>query len=191
MKIANPEAHLLAAQAEDYKTYLLWRRDDSRVARENSIERYWKTLSMHYMRAAKRYMDEGIMLDIKNVCYPSRPFSPAILTSQQWIPTLGLDNSQREKEALYVEDMCVLQNGHWVRDRQVFPHERLRVQESPLMIFAGATATRPAALVGKRPLLYEDIEFQVFPPPAKGLPPAIIMVLNLKNIKRSGGTQKP
>jgi hypothetical protein len=59
------------------------------------------------------------------------------------------------------------------------------------MIFAGATATRPVALVGERLLLYEDIEFQVFPPPAKGLLPAIIMVLNLKNIKRSGGTQKP
>jgi hypothetical protein len=65
----------------------------------------------------------------------------------------------REKEALYMEDMCVLQNGHWVRDRQVFAHERLRVQMSPLIIFAGTTATRPAALVGKRPLLYEDIQF--------------------------------
>jgi hypothetical protein len=44
----------------------------------------------------------------------------------------------------------------------------------------------------KRPLLYdEDIEFQVFLPPAKGLTPVIIMVLNLKNIKRSRGTQKP
>jgi hypothetical protein len=78
-----------------------------------------------------------------------------------------------------------------VRDRQVFPYERLRVQESPLMIFAGVTATCLAALVGKRPLLYEDIQFQVFPPPVKGLPPVVIMVLNLKNIKRSGGTQKP
>jgi hypothetical protein len=74
MKIANPEAHLLAAQAEDYKTYLLWRKDHSRVARENSMETYWKTLSMHYMRTAKCYMDEGIMLDINNVCDPSKPF---------------------------------------------------------------------------------------------------------------------
>jgi hypothetical protein len=90
-----------------------------------------------------------------------------------------------------MEDMCVLQNGHWVRDKQVFAHERLRVQMSPLIIFAGATATRPAALVGERPLLYKDIEFQVFPPPAVGQPPAVILVLNLKHIKRSGGRKKP
>lgn len=85
----------------------------------------------------------------------------------------------------------MLQNGHWVRDRQVFAHERLRVQKSPLMIFAGATSTRPASLVGKEPLLYEHIEFQVFPPPAEGLPAAIIMVLNLEHIKRSGGKEIP
>ena len=38
--------------------------------RENSLERYWKTLSMYYMQTAKCYMDEGIILDIKNVCSP-------------------------------------------------------------------------------------------------------------------------
>lgn len=97
----------------------------------------------------------------------------------------------REKAALFVEDLCALQNGHWVRDRQAFAHARLRVQMSPLMIFAGATATRPGALVGKRPLLYKDIEFQVFPPPSKGLPAAIVMVLNLEHVKRSGGKEIP
>jgi hypothetical protein len=58
------------------------------------------------------------------------------------------------------------------------------------MIFAGATATRPAALARKGPLLHEDIQFQIFPPPVKRFPPAIIIVLNLKSIKRSRGTQK-
>ena len=96
----------------------------------------------------------------------------------------------QEKEALYMEDMCILQSGLWVHDRQVFPHGQLLVQESPSMIFAGATATRPAALVRKGLLLHEDIQFQIFPPPVKRLPPAI-MVLNLKSIKRSLGTQKP
>lgn len=70
MKIENPEAFLLAAKAEDYKIYILWRKDHSRVTRENSLERYWKTLSMYYMRTAKGYMDEGIMLDINNVRIP-------------------------------------------------------------------------------------------------------------------------
>jgi hypothetical protein len=59
------------------------------------------------------------------------------------------------------------------------------------MIFAGVTATWPVALVSKRLLWYKDIEFQVFLPLAKGLLPVVIMVLNLKNIKRSSGTQKP
>jgi hypothetical protein len=67
MKIKDPEAHLKTAQAEDFKTYLEWRRDESRVMRENSLETYWKNLSMHYMRTAKRYIDEGVMLDIRNV----------------------------------------------------------------------------------------------------------------------------
>jgi hypothetical protein len=82
VKIEDPLAHLKMAQAEDYKTYLLWRRDHSRVTREGSLERYWKTLSMHYMRTAKRYIDEGIMLDIRNVCGLShKVVSLAVLTS--------------------------------------------------------------------------------------------------------------
>lgn len=36
---------------------------------------------MHYMRTAKRYMDEGIMLDINNVCGPFPVPSLAVLTS--------------------------------------------------------------------------------------------------------------
>ncbi|PVH79399.1 hypothetical protein DL98DRAFT_631753 [Cadophora sp. DSE1049] len=46
----------------------------------------------------QRYIDKGILLDLRN------------------IPTLGLDDSEVEKSALYVEDLCVLQNGLWVRD---------------------------------------------------------------------------
>jgi len=87
--------------------------------------------------------------------------------------------------------MCAIQNGRWVHDQEVFPHERLRVQSSTIDIYAGLTSTRPEAVVGKRPLLYEDIEFQVFPPLQKGRRPAIRLVLNLKHIKRSGGKKKP
>lgn len=124
--------------------------------------------------------------------FVARPFQKSIvLIKLQWIPTLGLDDSEGEKSALYVEDLCVLQNGHWVRDQEIFPHERLRVQESPINIFAGCTSTRPAALVGEIPLLYEDIEFQVFPPLIKGRRPAVRLILNLQHIKRSGGKKKP
>jgi hypothetical protein len=58
-------------------------------------------------------------------------------------------------------------------------------------ILAAGTATRPAALVRKRPFLYKHIKFQVFPPLIVGLPPLVVLVINLKHIKRSGGKKKP
>ncbi|TEY28941.1 hypothetical protein BOTCAL_0983g00040 [Botryotinia calthae] len=52
---------------------------------------------------------------------------------------------------------------------------------SPFLNLAGCTATRPKALVG---LLYQDIEFQLFPPLIKDRPPIVVMKLNFKLIKR-------
>ncbi|PQE14990.1 hypothetical protein CJF30_00011428 [Rutstroemia sp. NJR-2017a BBW] len=52
---------------------------------------------------------------------------------------------------------------------------------SPFLNLTGCTATRPKALVG---LLYQDIEFQLFPPLIKGRLPIVLMKLNLKRIKR-------
>ena len=88
-------------------------------------------------------------------------FASIILTLQQWIPQyltplFGLDDLEKEKAGLFVEDLCTLQNGHWVRDTEVFVHKRLRVQMSPFLTLAGCTATWPKALVG---LQYKDIEF--------------------------------
>jgi hypothetical protein len=150
----------------------------------------WCILSMLYQHTAKRYMAEEVLLDIRNVC-DSSIILQGYTDSLQWLPQLKLDNSDREKGALFVKDLRVLQHGLWVRDTEVFPHERLRVQESPLNIGTAGTATRPAALVRKKPLLYRHIEFQLFPPPREGLPPLVVLVLNLKHIKRSGGRKKP
>jgi hypothetical protein len=71
----------------------------------------------------------------------------------------GLDDSEKEKSGLFVEDLCTLQNGHRVRDPEVYAHERLRVQLSPFLDLAGCTATRRKALVDVQ---YKDIEFQLF-----------------------------
>ncbi|KAG4439199.1 hypothetical protein IFR05_005320 [Cadophora sp. M221] len=158
-----------------FKTYLTWRRDQGpRIKRQGTIATYWHSLSMYYQRTAKDYLHGSILLDMKN-----------------WIPELGLDNSDKEKASLHVVDLYTLQNGLWVRDKGIFPHERLRVQESPLNIFSLCTSTRPAALVGISPLLYEALEFQVFPPPVLGHPSLVVLVLNLTNIKRSGGKKRP
>jgi hypothetical protein len=58
-----------------------------------------------------------------------------------------------------------------------------------LLVIGGCTATRPSALVGQMPLLYEDIELVLVRNPVKGSPSLGIKV-NLKNIKRSGGKSR-
>lgn len=112
----------------------------------------------------------------------------------QWIhtyltPTYSLDTSKKEKAGIFVEDLAVLLAHHWIRDEEVFAHERLRVQFAANLILAGATATRPGALIGQ--LLYEHLEFQLFPPLAGEERPHIIVKVNLKHIKRSGGESEP
>ena len=92
---------------------------------------------------------------------------------------------RRRKACLFVDDLSVLFNCYWVRDTEVFAHERLRVQMALLLLISGCTATRPGALVGKRPLLYSDIK--LFLVQGEGQVPVIAMRLSLKHIKRSGG----
>jgi hypothetical protein len=58
---------------------------------------------------------------------------------------------------------------------------------SALLIFAGCTATRPRTLVRRKALLYEDIQFQVFPSSPGEQLPRVAISLNLKHTKRSGG----
>jgi hypothetical protein len=78
---------------------------------------------------------------------------------------------------------------HWIRDKEVFAHERLRVQLAANLILAGATATRPGALIGQ--LLYQHLEFQLFPPLPGEQRPRVVLKVNLKHIKRSGGESEP
>jgi len=58
------------------------------------------------------------------------------------------------------------------------------VQLAANLILAGATATRPGALIGQ--LLYEHLEFQLFPPLPGERRPRVVLRVNLENIKRSG-----
>jgi hypothetical protein len=131
---------------------------------------------------------------ISKMLVPSLYSKPKILTPRQWIPVyltpkFGLNDSEKEKACLFVDDLLVLLNNHWVHDTEVFAHERLRIQMALLLVIGGCTATRPSALVGKRPLLYEDIELVLVRNPVKGSP-SLGMKVNLKNIKRSGGKSR-
>ncbi|KAH0542484.1 hypothetical protein FGG08_003155 [Glutinoglossum americanum] len=57
-----------------------------------------------------------------------------------------------------------------------------------LLLISDYTATRPGALVGERPLLYNNIK--LFLVQGQGLVPVIAMRLSLKHIKRSGGKSR-
>jgi hypothetical protein len=118
-----------------------------------------------------------------------------MLIPLQWIPVhltplFGLDDSELEKASLFIEDLCIVLNVYWVRNTTVFAHKRFWVQMVPLLIIAGCTATRPGAIVGTKPLLYKDIEFQVFPPSHKGQLARVILTLILKHNKRSSGKSR-
>ncbi|KAJ0103794.1 hypothetical protein J7T55_004196, partial [Diaporthe amygdali] len=173
----DPMRTLKACDSPVFKVYLVWRVENSRIKKESSVLTYWKLLSMVYSQKMASWMKEEVLYDIRN-----------------WIrtyvtPTYGLDTSRKEKAGLFVEDLAMLLYHHWVRDEEIFAHERLRVQLAANLILAGATATRPGALIGQ--LLYEHLEFQLFPPLSGGPRPRIVLKVNLKHIKRSGGTSDP
>ncbi|KAH8758036.1 hypothetical protein F5883DRAFT_364281, partial [Diaporthe sp. PMI_573] len=153
--------------------YLVWRVENSRIKKESSVLTYWKLLSMVYSQKMASWMKEEVLYDVRN-----------------WIhtyvtPTYGLDTTKKEKAGLFVEDLAMLLYHHWVRDEEIFAHERLRVQLAANLILAGATATRPGALIGQ--LLYERLEFQLFSALSGEVRPRVVMKVYLKHIKRSGG----
>ncbi|KAF3345643.1 hypothetical protein VdG2_06486 [Verticillium dahliae VDG2] len=137
---------------------------------------YWNVLSMVYAERTKRYMDGGVLYDIGNWIHTS-------LT-----PEFDLDTSKKEKSGLFVEDLDLILHFHYVRDQELYTHERLRVQLALILIVAGATVTRPDALIGK--VLYKHIEFQLFPPAAEGQRPRLGLMWNLEHVKRSAGVSE-
>ncbi|KAM4067346.1 hypothetical protein HRG_001311 [Hirsutella rhossiliensis] len=124
-----------------FKVYLDLRVKKSRIKKESTIALYWKRLSQVYAQKSAKWMTESVLFDIRNY---------------------GLDTSKKEKSGIFIDDLAIMLNHLWIRDEEIFTHERLRVQLSANLILAGATATRPGALIGQ--LLYENLEFQVFPP---------------------------
>ncbi|KAH7305346.1 hypothetical protein B0I35DRAFT_362391, partial [Stachybotrys elegans] len=148
----EPFESLKACNASVFKAYLHWRLKNSRVKKESSIMTYWNVLSMVYAQKTARWMDGGVLYDVGN-----------------FIRTLGLDRSKKDKSGLYVEDLDLILHYLYVRDGFVYTHERLRVQLALILIIAGATATRPNVLIGN--VLYKHAEFQLFPPSPGGTRP--------------------
>lgn len=112
----------------------------------------------------------------------------------QWIPVVlapkfVLDGSSKNKSGLYTGDLDLILHHHWVLDRNVFSHERLRVQMAVALILAGATATRPGALIQN--LYYKNVEFHVFPPIPGSKRARVGMTVTLTKTKRTAGKSRP
>lgn len=73
----------------------------------------------------------------------------------------------------------------WVSDTDTVWHERLRAQVALILIIAGATSTRPDALIGH--VRYEHVEFQVFRPLEGSSHARIGLIVNLEHVKAKAG----
>ncbi|TQV90231.1 FluG domain-containing protein [Cordyceps javanica] len=173
----DPDEELRRGDATLFKVYLVFRVKRSRIKKQSSIMTYWKTLSMVYAQKIRGFMNDCILFDIRNWIHT------------ELTPDFCLDTSQKEKAGLYIEDLALLLNQLWIRDEGTFEHERLRVQHAETLILAGATATRPGALIGS--VLYEHWEFQVFPPVEGSKRARLVLIVNLEHIKRTAGDSEP
>ncbi|KAK3934868.1 hypothetical protein QBC46DRAFT_367938 [Diplogelasinospora grovesii] len=134
-------------------------------------------------------MAQVVHSEISMLYQTASPFNPEELLKKCHAPTFKgylhwrCKHSRIKKEAsivtywkvfsMFYSDKC----GRWVDsavlfdignvlDQAVLAHERLRVQIAVALIIAGATATRPGALIEN--LCYKDVEFHMFPPAPGG-----------------------
>lgn len=151
---------------------------------------------MIYSPKTASWMTEDVVYDIRNVsAYNVNRFSKVSFLTSHSRYALGLPQytawtlRRRKRPGSSSRSWPCSWTNHWIRDDEVFAHERLHVQLAANLILAGATATRPGALIGQ--LRYEDLEFQLFPPLSGEERPRVILRVSLKNVKRSAGESEP
>ncbi|KAF2024834.1 hypothetical protein EK21DRAFT_77812 [Setomelanomma holmii] len=176
----SPEEQLRACEPEIFKAYLRWRKKHSRVKKESSMRSYWKRLSMCYMDLTRHKMDADILTDVCN-----------------WIPSLMLDKSEKEKHAMYVQDLYAILRALWVDDTKPL-HGYIRVQMSLLLLLSAATGTRPGAIVesasakgSNKALSFKNIELLKVRSIADPSWSTIVANVNLENIKNKEKDGKP
>ncbi|KAJ9641087.1 hypothetical protein H2199_005755 [Coniosporium tulheliwenetii] len=178
---ADPDKTLSKCEAETIKAYLEERVTKFRIKKESSIKAYWKRLSCAYIDLAGHRMDNGTELDI-------RDWIPTYLT-----PTYKLDTSEKDKLAMYVQDLYAVIQAHWVEDTKAL-HGRLRVEISLLLLLSAATTTRPGALVesgsakgSNKALSYEHVSIMKVRDVKDPDRTTTVVMVNLVHIKNSGG----
>ena len=176
----SPEEQLRACDPETFKAYLRWRKKHSRVKKESSMRSYWKRISMCYMDLTRHTMDADVLTDVCN-----------------WIPTLMLDKSEKEKHAMYVQDLYAILHALWVDDTKPL-HGYIRVQISLLLLLSAATATRPGAIVesssakgSNKSLSFRNIELLKVRSTVDPSRSTIMANVNLENIKNKEKDGKP
>ncbi|KAF2179944.1 hypothetical protein K469DRAFT_715808 [Zopfia rhizophila CBS 207.26] len=177
----DPSDTLRRCEADKFKTYLEWRVENSRIKKESTIKAYWRRILCSFIDVTGHSMDNGAELDI-----------------QDWIPTYltvkyGLDTSEKEKHAMYVQDLYVILSAHWTMDAKP-RHGRFRVQMDTILLLCGATSTRPQALIesssakgSNKALSYEHIDILRVRDKENRNRTTTIARVSLVHIKTSGG----
>ncbi|KAI2478958.1 DUF3435 domain containing protein [Pyrenophora tritici-repentis] len=114
-----------------------------------------------------------------------------------WIPSLMLDKSEKEKHAMYVQDLYAILHALWVDDTKPL-HGFIRVQISLLLLLSAATATRPGAIVesasakgSNKALSFKNIELLKVRSVVDPSRSTIVANVNLENVKNKEKDGKP
>ncbi|OAL56175.1 hypothetical protein IQ07DRAFT_639770 [Pyrenochaeta sp. DS3sAY3a] len=164
-----------------YKSYLSWRKKKTRITKESAIEAYWKRLSMYYHNLVGYAMGNDVLKDVRN-----------------WIPSLGLDRTRKEKLAMFVQDLYAILHALWVDDTKPL-HGFIRIQISLLLLLSAATGTRPGALVESasnrgtnKALCFKDVQLMKVRSLEDPTKSTIVANVNLEHVKNKSknGTMK-
>jgi hypothetical protein len=106
---------------------------------------------------------------------------------QQWIYTLDLDNSEKEKLAMFVQDLYPVLHALMVDDEKAL-HGFVRVVILLLLVLSAATATRPGAIVA---LKFKDVELMKIRSVENPDRATIIANVNLEEVKNKDSSGRP
>ncbi|PVH90143.1 hypothetical protein DM02DRAFT_621147 [Periconia macrospinosa] len=127
---------------------------------------------MYYQDVVGHAMSNEVLQDIRN-----------------WIPSLGLDMSKKDKLTMYVQDLYAILHALWVDDTKPL-HGFIKAQISLLLLLSAATATCPGALVesasnkgSNKALWFKDIELMKVRSLKDRSRSTLVANVNLENVK--------
>jgi hypothetical protein len=108
-----------------------------------------------------------------------------------------LDKSEKEKHAMYVQDLYAILHALWVDDTKPL-HGFIRIQISLLLLLSATTATRPGAIVesasakgSNKALSFKNIKLLKVRSIVDPSRSTIVANVNLENVKNKEKDGKP